>query len=266
MKRQYPWFPLTAATGGRACRACCAVLLLLVLLPAASPAWIVFDPRNLVQNLETARQSYLQIQEMVSQLRALDEGVRLDRLNALRWGQSPAYDPAREQDSYRDYLGALQGLDLSLADAASVVNGRYRRFAASGLSWQDYVAREQALAEERDGLREAAFRRDVAALDTVAHWYRHSRKLGEQINATEGIQQSMQTANGHLSLLLTQQTQLLETLSARRQRQQLERMDAVQSAAALKRARELRRRERVCEERARLWPDVEFWDELCTAP
>jgi P-type conjugative transfer protein TrbJ len=195
-----------------------AVVAAVVVAQGEAYAWgIVFDPTNFIQTTVTAGQSLKATADRAIQLRTqlAQYNTQLQNLKSL----SPE-DLARQQrqnmedlNNVNSFIGAVNTNYGSVQNVQSVMSRRFEEQRTSGMSWQDYWKSEDQ--RRQQGVQGAAdrARNDRIALEKVNRDYEQVQEWGQKIPRTEGVHSSMQLMNAQMNKVITQNAEVIKSMS-----------------------------------------------------
>lgn len=178
---------------------------------------IVYDPTNHVETALTAANAVRQTAQMV-QAYTLQIQQYLNELENLKRLPQETLDQVLKP--YTDDIAAAQSLSQTLGSTLAQINdlqnsftSQFRQMAAMGLSPNQYMDREMQIAQFRGQSISSVYQNEVGIMQSVNDSYGRIRKLQEQIPSSSGLQQSFQTVNQHLNLLVGQNAQLISLIA-----------------------------------------------------
>ncbi len=198
--------------------------------PSAHAQWAVIDAANLQQQMmnvvSTVNQETKQAQQLLNQYQQLK-----NEYNQLKSLPATAVNDLmgtiqNNIANQSNYLGAVRGLYGDVTNAQQITSTLYARMAASGLSQQDWMAREaERNRVNRDG---AGYLTTYQAgvLDQVGQRYKEVQRLQSRIPATAGTHESMQLMNSQMNVLVSTLNQVVEQNAALGQRKAVQDMEA----------------------------------------
>lgn len=89
----------------------------------------------------------------------------------------------------------------SLQELNDLATSRYNQFAASGLTWEDYVNRQVHYQNHQMGVRQIMTNHEVEVMQRVQRNYGELQAVAARIPATEGTHQSLQLLNSQMAIL-----------------------------------------------------------------
>jgi P-type conjugative transfer protein TrbJ len=203
--------------------------------------WIVFDPTNFTQNMTTAVEAVVQTIDQYEQLRVQYEqySAQLKQLKSL--------DGEQIQRNLRKALTDKQNVDRMLnllremhgtsQEVQGRLENRFNEQKLSGLSWQQYSAREDQ--RIRQGVQSAINRskQDMALIEKVKTDYESVMDWQNKVGTTTGTHQAMQLLSTQMNKVVSQGAEMMKVhaLNSLKQNEQ-----EVDKAAADQRARDVR--------------------------
>ncbi len=175
---------------------------------------VVYDPTNHLETAVTAaqsvRQTALQVQAEIQRLQQL--AIELQQLRALpeevvRAGLS---DWHAQLDVLAQGSRTLATLGQQLQDTQTQAATRLRAIATLGGSPADYLAYEVAQGNNRQQMQTGLLQGQLHSLQGLQDSSAALSRLQAQIPASSGVQQSLQTTNQYLDLLVGQSSALLQ--------------------------------------------------------
>ena len=107
----------------------------------------------------------------------------------------------------------LTGLYGSVGNLQNFAQQRFQAFAASGLDWNSYVQREQAMIQGRNDQYGFLNVQERSAITGVQKNYDAIQRYQGQIGSTTGTHGAMTVMNGQMNTLLGQINQMLEQMA-----------------------------------------------------
>ena len=208
---------------GRAARTAILCVLVAVasgLAVAGAPSFgqIVYDPTNHVENAVSAAQA---VQHTANQVRAYalqlqQYMIQVENLRRLPEATiNSVLAPLRvEYDNGRALLGEVEGLGRDLADLRGRLDARLKEIGRLDVDPVHYLTYEADLARRQGKSLSAAFDADTRVLRKVNDDFLRIQALQQQLPASAGVQQSLQTLNQHLNLVAGQNAQLLSIMAS----------------------------------------------------
>lgn len=190
-----------------------AVLLagcLLANSPAAL-AWggTVYDPWNHAENIGQLAKQIEQIQQTIQLVSQGGQMLNLANLNQMSW-VIDLVKVHQQQGSLAALQGTLANLYQSASGASGAVEGIYKNYQNSSVSnWDEYLAREQRIAEQNHGVHTASFQHASTTLQDLEQQHQAIRDLSAKTDTSVGSMQLLQTLNKHMNLIAQQNTQLM---------------------------------------------------------
>ncbi len=200
-----------------------AFLFTMLMSVAAHAQWAVIDAGNLMQNImntistyaqeissaSSLLNQYKQLEAQYQQLKSLGNASTSELLGTVRTARG----------NQERYVGSIQGLYGDLNNAKAVVNDLSNRMAASGLSQEEWMARESA--RNQANQEGNGFLADYQAniLSQVGRRYQEVQNIQGQITETEGTHQALQLLNSQMNVLVASMNQLIEQNAIMAQRQ-----------------------------------------------
>lgn len=199
-----------------------AFAVTMVMSVAAHAQWAVIDAANLKQNIVNTMSTYTQeisaasrllnqykqLENEYLQLKSLSNGTTSNLLGTVQTALG----------NQQRYLNSVTGMYGDLNNARAVVDGLSNEMAASGLSQEQWMARETA--RNQANQQGNGFLADYQAnvLNQVGKRYQEVQSLQGQITSTEGTHQSLQLLNSQMNVLLSSMNQLIEQNAVMAQR------------------------------------------------
>ena len=195
-----------------------AFVVTMVVTLAAHAQWAVIDAANLKQNIVNTMSTYSQ--EISAASRLLNQYKQLEneymQLKSLGNGStSNLLGTVQTALGYQQkYVNSVHGLYGDLDNAKTVVEDLSNKMAASGLTQEQWMARE--VARNQANQQGNGFMADYQAnvLSQVGKRYQEVQSLQGQITSTEGTHQSLQLLNSQMNVLLSSMNQLIEQNAA----------------------------------------------------
>ena len=114
----------------------------------------------------------------------------------------------------------------SLEDLQSVTDNRFKSFAASGLTWEDYLEREGQLVQHQRDRVGILNQHEAHVARTVARNHENFQRLAEEIPRTQGSHEAIQLLNGQMAMLNGTLNEALHFQLAQSQRESARDVDA----------------------------------------
>ena len=124
-----------------------------------------------------------------------------------------AGDIMKKYQSATGLYQQLNGLYGSVGNMKDFAQQRFQSFAASGLDWGSYVAREKAMTQNRNDRYGFLSSQERGALEGVKKNYDAIQQYQGQIGSTSGTHGAMTVMNGQMNTLLGQMNQMLEQMA-----------------------------------------------------
>lgn len=119
-------------------------------------------------------------------------------------------DLIQKYQSAMGFYNQLNGLYGSVQNMRELTNQRMNTFAATGLDWNTYVAREKATYANQQDRYSFLTNQERSAIDTVKQNYDSIASYQDMINGTMGTHGSMRVMNAQMNTLLGQMNQVIE--------------------------------------------------------
>lgn len=178
---------------------------------------IVFDPSNFAKNTITAAQSIAIETRQASQYAMQLQQYLVQFKQRMELNPNSMTGPFNDvMNTYRtvqQYQSALAGLRGSVGELQSVMNNRMNLMAASGLSWDQYIQREQDTLNRRENGTTMLSSYERQVISDASQRYAQVRALQPQIMATKGTHQAMMAMNAQMNVLMASMQDLI-TLTA----------------------------------------------------
>lgn len=167
--------------------------------------------KELMATYEEMRLNYMKLQGVVADVKDIEGEIR--KLTRLE-----------------DAMNELQG---SLGDAKSIMDDRYKRYAASNTAtWEEYMEMEKERYDRGYKTTRANYQREREIMDNVKDDYSKVKKMQGQITTLQGPLEAQQLLNSQINLLLTQNTKMMESMAARNAESDVEKQDVRASKEA----------------------------------
>lgn len=182
---------------------------------------IVYDPTNHVETAvsaaEAVKQTALQVRAEIQRLQSLAN--EFEQLKALpgQTIQGGLGDTLNQLNTLQQGLSGLTTLSTELNGIQNYYTQQLRQMAALGLSPNQYIEREQALAAVQKQSQSSLALNSQQALSTIQTSLTRLSQLQAQLPASSGIHQSLQTSNQYLDLLASQTATLVQLTAAQHQ-------------------------------------------------
>lgn len=190
--------------------AAAVVAAALVLVLEGAYAFTVIDPTNLVQNVISARQAVLTVENEIRQLTMLGKQYE----NLTRQVQGIGSDVlarntattlgVHEVANLANLLRATQVLRGDLASIQKSFDTRLQEAQIMGVSWEGYVAAENRRIGNNNEAAVARVRAEQHALDRVNKDYEFVREQADKIPESSGVHASMQQLNVQMNRVIQQ--------------------------------------------------------------
>lgn len=183
----------------------CAVVAALASAPAVSYAGamaggstevtqILNNVQLLMQTVQQEMEYATQLEQYYTQLKQV-ESAGLQSFSGYVGDAARMYAKAQQlNQTASQFYGSLQSLN-------TLTEQRYSEFAASGLTWEGYVARLQRMNEVRGQTRKVLTGQEVATMERVQHNWERLREVSAEIPASQGEHSAMQIMNGQMAIL-----------------------------------------------------------------
>lgn len=119
-------------------------------------------------------------------------------------------DLLQKYQSAMGFYSRLNGLYGSVENMRDLTSQRLNAFAATGLDWNSYVAREKATYANQQDRYSFLTNQERSAIDNVKQTYDSISKYQEMTNGTTGTHGSMRVMNAQMNTLLGQMNQVIE--------------------------------------------------------
>lgn len=143
-------------------------------------------------------------------------------------------------DEARNVVDRGRSLYGSLVELKGLAQNRYREFASSGLTWEDYLERFAKISDNYRDTGEVMTEHEVHVMETVKNNYTKLSEVMSEIPGSRGTHQSMQMLNGQMAMLNGTINEML-SFNASMSRRETERLmldDAKKESEELARIRE----------------------------
>ena len=179
---------------------------------AAGAMGVVFDPTNYVQNTVSAVQSVMMELQMVE-----DYMLQVQKYKAMVQNMKNLPDDTMnqmaaivndDQMAYQNYRNVLKDMQGDLSDMRKFMDDVFARRAASNLTWDQWMEREQNLARLGHKQSRATFTTADKLVKKIDDDMRKRATLQNRIQMSEGVQQSAQITNQYLDMIAGQNAQL----------------------------------------------------------
>lgn len=206
----------------------------------AHAQWAVIDAANLRQQImnvvSTIKQETNQAQQLLNQYQQLKNEYQ--QLKSLPGGAVNDLLGTVQGNilNQSNYLSAVRGLYGDVASADKISSALYARMAASGLSQQEWMARE---AERNQANREGAgylSNYEANVLQQVGQRYQEVQRMQSRITGTAGTHESMQLMNSQMNVLVSTLNQVVEQNAAMGQRMAIQSVEQVGRKEAAEKA------------------------------
>jgi conjugal transfer/entry exclusion protein len=190
-----------------------AVMVAAIISKSASAVDVVFDPTNLIQNWTTALATVAVEARQASQY-ALQYQQYLAEARQLQSAATGAFkeqfgEVAEAYGVFRQYQGELERLQGDLAGVKSIWENRQRLMAASGLSWDQWMKRENESLKYRRDSAGLLSMQERQAMDNVARRWAVIQKIQDKIPNSAGVHESTQLLNTQMNTLTAQMQDLI---------------------------------------------------------
>lgn len=208
------------------------VLAATLSLTTGASALTVYDPWNHIENINQLAQQVEQVAHLVEMVKSGRIIQEIAEMNNLGW----VIDMV---ETYQKTVGALDNLQ-------SALNGLYQSANASSASleeiakmylnspvqtWDEYVERENRIAEANNGVHTAAFQHATETLKGLEQQHKTIQELGAKADTATGSKQLMQLLNKHMGLIASQNAQLVAATSQKNAAEADEKMQEAKRAA-----------------------------------
>lgn len=110
---------------------------------------------------------------------------------------------------------SLEALTNDLGSLETHAQRRYDRFIASGLSWNNYVAREKEIAAQDRRRAKVVTQAEEAAMQRVKETWGSYQRYQREITTSQGEHQSMRILNGQMNALIGTMNTVLDLSAVR---------------------------------------------------
>lgn len=110
---------------------------------------------------------------------------------------------------------SLEALTSELGSLETHAQRRYDRFIASGLSWNNYVAREKEIAKQDRQRAKVVTQAEEAAMERVKETWGSYQRYQREITTSQGEHQSMRILNGQMNALIGTMNTVLDLSAVR---------------------------------------------------
>lgn len=192
---------------------------------------IVFDPSNYAQNIVTAAESLKATGDRAVQIRTqyLQYATQLKQLQSMAAGDlvKMRADNAQDIQNITGYINSVRQTQGDVQRTRDLLLQRFNEQSLSGLSWQAYLQAEGN--RIRNGVQAATDRAEIdrVALEKVARDYQQARAWGEKIDKSAGMHESMQLMNAQMNKVVTQNAEVIKSLTMSSMQTNDERTDAL---------------------------------------
>lgn len=193
--------------------------LLAVMLCASSAAnaLTVYDPWNHIENINQLAQQVQQVQQAIQLVQQGGQMLNLANLNQMSW-IIDLVGVHQQQGTLTSLQSALSSFYQQAGGASGALQGIWRQYQYSSVpTWNEYLEREQRIAEANHGVHTAAFQHASETLQGLEQQHRTIQDLSARTDTSVGTMQLMQTLNKHMNLIAQQNTQILGLLAQQRQ-------------------------------------------------
>lgn len=192
-----------------------------------------------LQSVKQEMQYALQMQQYVAELQQLMPG------ELIAFGEF-VLDAQETITAAQQVYNAGSRLYGSLEELQLLSDNRFKQFAASGLTWEDYLQREAALTArsgERTGVLNA---HEAHVARTVQRNHENFQRVANEIPRTQGSHEALQVLNGQMAMLNGTMNEALHFQLAQSQRQSdMDVDEAVRRAAELRAVTEEQHRQQL---------------------
>ncbi len=135
-------------------------------------------------------------------------------------------DAQQTISSARQVYNAGSRLYGSLEELQSVSDNRFKQFAASGLTWEDYLQREAGIVQHQRDRVGVLTQHEAHVAEAVQRNYESFARLAQEIPRTQGSHEALQVLNGQMAMLNGTMNEALHFQLAQSQRQTQHDVDA----------------------------------------
>lgn len=190
-----------------------AAALAAAIISGSASAMTVFDPSNFVKNTITSAKAVAMEVRQASQY-ALQYQQYLAEARQLQSAATGAFkeqfgEVAEAYGVFRQYQGELERLQGDLAGVKSIWENRQRLMAASGLSWDQWMKRENESLKYRRDSAGLLSMQERQAMDNVARRWAVIQKIQDKIPNSAGVHESTQLLNTQMNTLTAQMQDLI---------------------------------------------------------
>ena len=178
---------------------------------------IVFDPTNFGKNTITAAET---IKSNAQQAAAYSMQLQQYQTQLMQLkGMDPGATGSLMQRTIQDirtanqYRGALDNLYGSVNNVNGMYESRVRDMSTTGLTWDQYMSREQMMSQRTQAGQSTLMSKEVGAMQKASDDYAYAQSLQSQIPQSAGMHESMQMLNMQMNKMLMQQASLLDYLA-----------------------------------------------------
>jgi P-type conjugative transfer protein TrbJ len=203
---------------------------------------VVYDPMNHAENITTAMQTTANLAETIKIAETTQLQYLLELQNYLSSGDIRLLEQQAANKQMRALRGELESLLATGENARDRIMQRFKEYVASPLDWQGYIARERQLAERRLGKNAVIFATEQQALQDLDQQHAVVQRLGREVATATGTNQLLQILSQHMSLVATQNSQVIALAAHQGHRQAEQVVEAEARKSAELDARESHRR------------------------
>ncbi len=147
-----------------------------------------------LQSVKQEMQYALQMQQYVAELQQLMPG------ELIAFGEF-MLDAQETITAARQVYNAGARLYGSLEELQSVSENRFKQFASSGLTWEDYLAREGQIVQHQRDRVGILNQHEAHVARTVARNHENFQRVANEIPRTQGSHEALQLLNGQVAML-----------------------------------------------------------------
>lgn len=187
---------------------------------------VVYDPWNHAENIAQLAQQVQQVQSAIQMVTDQQQLLRMAGLDQMKW-VIDLVNVHQQQGTLAALKSRLGGLYGSAQGAQGALEGIWKQYLTSDVpTWDQYLAREQRIADANHGIHTTAFQHATETLNGLDQQHQAIQRLSSKTDTAMGTQQLLQTLNKHMNLIATQNTQMLGLLAQKRQEESDEKAQA----------------------------------------
>lgn len=147
-----------------------------------------------LQSVRQEMQYALQLQQYMTELQQLMPG------ELIAFGEFMV-DAQQTITAAHQVYSAGARLYGSLEELQHVADNRFKQFAASGLTWEDYLQREAGIVQHQRDRVGVLTQHEAHVAQTVARNHQNFQRLAQEIPRTQGSHEALQVLNGQVAML-----------------------------------------------------------------